>query len=437
MKTYDIAIVGGGLAGLTASVYLARAGFSVVLLEKSAQIGGRAITIRKNGVLFNLGIHALYQGGAAEQVLNELNVKVEGGAPASKAGIVWNDRFHAFPGNGLSLLTSKLFSGAALMELGKLIFSLGKTDLNHLPPMSLREWAEESISDPMVRHFIYAVCRANSFVPDPDAHLAAPGIRQLQRSFRRKAFYVDHGWGFIVKGLEQKAIQEGVTVLKQQNVKQIAFDGVKHTIHVADGETLRVNDVVMAAGLRESLRLFKGAEQTSLSRWGDDSQPIFAACLDIALHKLPKPDLNRSAVFFLGQPLFLVTPSNFSKASDDGSAIVQVVKHLGTDRGESNPKQDEKQLEKALDLIQPGWRSEVAARQFLPRMTVVHGFNSVNTPSKAIGPAVPEIPGLYVAGDWVGHGELLADTAFASGKRAAEAIILRHEHESKSRSKTI
>ena len=33
MKKFDVAIVGGGLAGLTASIYLAKAGKKVIVLE--------------------------------------------------------------------------------------------------------------------------------------------------------------------------------------------------------------------------------------------------------------------------------------------------------------------------------------------------------------------------------------------------------------------
>lgn len=58
-KTWDVVVIGGGLAGLTASVYLARGGKSVLLFEKSPSLGGRAITTRKDGALFNLGAHAL------------------------------------------------------------------------------------------------------------------------------------------------------------------------------------------------------------------------------------------------------------------------------------------------------------------------------------------------------------------------------------------
>ncbi|MEC0245313.1 FAD-dependent oxidoreductase [Paenibacillus chitinolyticus] len=41
-KTYDAAVIGAGLAGLIAAVKLTQAGKSVVVLEKSHRLGGRA-----------------------------------------------------------------------------------------------------------------------------------------------------------------------------------------------------------------------------------------------------------------------------------------------------------------------------------------------------------------------------------------------------------
>jgi phytoene dehydrogenase-like protein len=43
-KTYDVAIIGAGHNGLTCAAYLARAGLSVVALEKNAIVGGAAVT---------------------------------------------------------------------------------------------------------------------------------------------------------------------------------------------------------------------------------------------------------------------------------------------------------------------------------------------------------------------------------------------------------
>ena len=62
------------------------------------------------------------------------------------------------------------------------------------------------------------------------------------------------------------------------------------------------------------------------------------------------------------------------------------------------------------------------ASRYLPKMTVMYDHDHVarTTPP---GPRIPEVPGLYVAGDWSGHGELLADAAAASAKRAAVALL--------------
>src|SRR5262245_47600230 len=78
-----VAIVGGGLAGLTAATILARAGESVTLYERSPTLGGRALTQTKNGYHFNLGPHALYCAGPATRVLKSLGVRFSGAKPVA------------------------------------------------------------------------------------------------------------------------------------------------------------------------------------------------------------------------------------------------------------------------------------------------------------------------------------------------------------------
>jgi phytoene dehydrogenase-like protein len=48
----DVVVVGGGLAGLSAACYLARAGATVTLFEKAAHLGGRATTQNQEGYCF-------------------------------------------------------------------------------------------------------------------------------------------------------------------------------------------------------------------------------------------------------------------------------------------------------------------------------------------------------------------------------------------------
>jgi len=423
MRTYDAAVIGGGLSGLTSAIYLAKAGLSIVLLEKSNQLGGRSVTVKKNGAMLNLGLHALYKGGAVEEVLTELGIPVKGATVPAKGGIVWNNKLFQLPGNPFAILTSNLLSASAKLEIVQFVTRLGQIDTKALPPISFREWAEKEIRDPMIRHLIYAVCRTNTFVPYPELLLAAPGIRRLQLVFKgNQVIYVDRGWGQLVESLRQEAIRAGVAILCGKHVSEIEHDGRVRQIRFHDGETLEIPYVLVAAGPGETFKLVKNAEHTSLKEWRDRAKPIYAACLDVALRKLPYPDdPKRHFTFFLDQPIFISTPSAISDASEDGSAIIHVCKDIGF--GSDNPKDDESHLERALDFIQPGWQKELVARQFLPKITVAHDFDSMDRIGKRYGPSVPEVRGLYVSGDWTGQCEVLVDAVFASAKRASEEIL--------------
>lgn len=421
MGHYDVAIIGGGLAGLTASIYLAKAGRSVVVMEKANQLGGRGLTVNKSGASLNLGVHALYQDGAAEAILRELGIKLKGANPPASAGAMWNNRVYTLPSKPLELIASKLFSFSEKMELAQFMLKLGRIDPNRIGRISLREWAEREIRHPMLRHVVYSVSRANSFVPHPELHLAGIAVRQLQRTFRGKAFYLDGGWGTLVDDLRDQAIRSGVMMMQRKKAIEVEHDGTVRRIRCADGEVIDASNVVITAGPKETYDLIQNADRSSLARWKDAARPIRAACLDLVLRRLPDGGSNFIAGFWLDQPIFYNAPSTVAKLSCDGSVVIHLIKHLGMNQ--SHPETDLLQLEKAVDLVQPGWRKEEIARQFLPNITVAHDFNTVDKIGVYHGPAIPEIRGLYVAGDWTGHGELLADASLASAKRAAQEII--------------
>jgi hypothetical protein len=82
---------------------------------------------------------------------------------------------------------------------------------------------------------------------------------------------------------------------------------------------------------------------------------------------------------------------------------------------------DEEQLERAMDLLQPGWRQLVVYRRFLPNVVVSHAIVSAAAGGFA-GRTVGRLPGLsnvFLAGDWVGPIGQLADASVASGIEAA------------------
>src|SRR5690349_1686040 len=76
----DVIVVGGGLAGLTAARLAAAAGARAIVVEPHT-IGGRGRTDDRHGFLLNRGPHALYLGGAARRVLEQLRAPIDGGPP--------------------------------------------------------------------------------------------------------------------------------------------------------------------------------------------------------------------------------------------------------------------------------------------------------------------------------------------------------------------
>ncbi len=76
-KTYDTIVVGAGMAGLTATAYLARSGQKVLLLEKNAEVGGLVSSFSRDGFRFDAGVRALEDAGIILPLLRDLNIKLD------------------------------------------------------------------------------------------------------------------------------------------------------------------------------------------------------------------------------------------------------------------------------------------------------------------------------------------------------------------------
>ena len=106
-----IVIIGGGIAGLTAAALLGPNGAPVGAPRKASATGGRAATRDRNGFLFNLGPHALYQAGALWKTLKSVGADVRGGVPTGNGGYaILGGRRHTLPAEFASLLTTGLLT---------------------------------------------------------------------------------------------------------------------------------------------------------------------------------------------------------------------------------------------------------------------------------------------------------------------------------------
>ena len=77
MERYDAIVVGGGISGLTAAAYLAKAKTSVLLLEKNDRCGGLVNSFSREGFLFDGGVRALLSAGIILPMLEELGIDLK------------------------------------------------------------------------------------------------------------------------------------------------------------------------------------------------------------------------------------------------------------------------------------------------------------------------------------------------------------------------
>lgn len=77
MEKYQVIVVGGGVAGLTAAAYLSKYGKKVLLLEKNEKAGGLVNSFSKNGFVFDGGIRAFENSGILFPMLKELEIDMK------------------------------------------------------------------------------------------------------------------------------------------------------------------------------------------------------------------------------------------------------------------------------------------------------------------------------------------------------------------------
>jgi phytoene dehydrogenase-like protein len=76
-NTYNTIIVGGGIAGLTSAVYLAREGQKVLLIEKNKECGGLVNSFTRDGFHFDAGVRSLEDAGIIFAMLKDLKIQLE------------------------------------------------------------------------------------------------------------------------------------------------------------------------------------------------------------------------------------------------------------------------------------------------------------------------------------------------------------------------
>ncbi|MGE5704097.1 MAG: phytoene desaturase family protein, partial [Clostridia bacterium] len=246
---FDVVIVGGGLAGLSAAAFLAHKGKKIAVLERGV-LGGRAVTLPIKGFHFNFGAHAIY--GRDHSILRyfekELGLSIDWrDFQPSKAKYDIGDEVTDVPANIQGLFRTKVLAG-----LDKLSFTFNilktmlKLETGH-PHLSISKWLEKKEVADDVREMMLTLASSNFFTKEPEAIPSDVFFRYYSRLFltNKPVAYIGGGWQALIQELVRVIEQHNGAIFTKTKIDGLAFDGDRVTSVQAGEETFTADRFIM------------------------------------------------------------------------------------------------------------------------------------------------------------------------------------------------
>lgn len=405
-----VLVIGGGLAGLACATLLARQGRDVRLLERASTLGGRASTDRAHGYSLNRGPHALYRGGHARDVLDELGVDIQGRRPPSAGLALHHGEIHTLPGTPWTLLRTRLLRPRDKLRLARWMSSIPRLDASSLSSFSASAWLAGQFEPGPLYELATAIVRLSTYASKLDQLSADAVAAQLALALTYGVDYIDGGWQTLVDGAASTARRDGVAIETGAPVRAIVETAMGVRAQLDDGRALESEVAVLAGG--------PGLVRALVPSCGldDGFTPVAAACLDLGLSRLPVPGAP-SLALGLDLPLYYGVHSATAQVAPEGGATIHAAHYGAVDDARER-------IESMLDQIQPGWRAHVVTERYLPRMVVAHDMPhpSRGGLSGRHDARLSPTGRLWAVGDWVGPRGLLLDAALASAREVATRI---------------
>jgi phytoene dehydrogenase-like protein len=315
-------------------------------------------------------------------------------------------------------MQTSLFDDPSRAEAAAVLAALPELDADALAAVSVGEWLDR-VEHEAVRQLAAALILLSTF--SGDRHQSMGAVAAQLRQGQAGVLYLDGGWQSMVNGLERVAREAGAEIRTGTPVTAVEHARRVEGVRLADGSFVAAGAVVLAVTPDAAARL--AGAGAAPERWAERLSPVRLASLDLGLRRLPCPDTR----FALGmeEPLYFSVHSPDARLAPEGCVLLHAARYLRA--GEEPGSEQEAELERLVDELQPGWREEVVERRFLRHVTVAGALPTAGMGGTAgrPGPAVPGIDGLYVAGDWVGPESLLSDASAASAERAVNMILAR------------
>ncbi|MCA9642078.1 MAG: FAD-dependent oxidoreductase [Polyangiaceae bacterium] len=425
-REIEVAVIGGGLAGLSAAVSLASSGVEVELFERSSQLGGRAASRLVGDYVLDLGPHALYANGAARKGLENLGVAIRGHAPSPRAAAKLAGRYYQLPMGPASLLTTRLLGVADKLRLGKLLSELQSPKFASraaaLPPeLTVSRWITGELPPGNGRILLETLIRLSCYSGHP-AQRASVALGQLHLAVTGGVLYLDGGWRSLVEPLEQKLAATGRIKHGNKVTELRPLDDAPQSrwaVAFANGQRVCARHVVLAVAPNIARKLLERGGTGTLKALAalakvSQADASHASCLQVALD--PVASGKYDFILGLDEPVYFSAFSATAQVGPNGAEVIHLMRYLD----QSEPREGTRgELESLLDFARPGWRERVTEARYQPHLCVTNWIETSQCPR----PRSELAPGLFAAGDWIAADGILADAAVGSAMDAASRIL--------------
>ena len=372
----QITVIGGGMAGLVASITAAEGGASVRLLEAHEELGGRA---RSTPAPYraNLGPHVLYKDGGLWEWLRERKLAAPNARnPLSGIRVRWQGEVRRTPPLGSIPTVLRLRGREAPVD------------------RSFHDWVADH-SDGQTATMLSAAAGVYTFHHDPGELSAAFVWERTVRTLLSPppaVRYVIGGWSELVGRLERHARDLGVVI---------------ETGHRVD--TVPAAPVIVATELTDAARLLGDPEV----HWTSGR----TVCLDLGLTGRRGDPFVISDLDESGWVERFTAPD--PSLAPPGEELVQAQMPIRPDESADSACA---RLEQLLDASFEDWRERVTwrRRQVMDGRTGALDFPGTSWRDR---PAVDRGDGVFLAGDMTAAPGLLSEVAWASGVEAAAGAL--------------